>query len=118
MSKSRRDYEIEILAPVIAGIREAGFRVFIAEKGNYGFYTDKEGSKVISFQSDLGGVSFSGNYKSKYDGTGWRIGENFTEFKNIFKAPVPYWASRNYKITTLEQHLDQYQSSSKYIELI
>ncbi len=113
---SRKDYQVEIIEELIPKIQKAGFRVFIAERGTYGFYTDKEGSKVISFQADLGGVSFSGNYRSKQDGTGWRIGENLTEFANVFVAPVPYWASSNYTITTLEQHLAQYQSSSKYTE--
>ena len=99
----------------------AGFRVFIAERGTYGFFTDKEGKKVVSFGVEFGGIKLSGNYKSSQPrqcGTGWGFGEYLTPIE-AFNAGAPRWATggHSWAYTTLDQHLKAYQASSKYIEL-
>lgn len=116
----RNDYKKEAIEALAVEIMSAGFRVFIAERGHYGFYTDEAGSRVVSFQYDLGGVSFSGNYKTsapKSCGTGWGL-ESGT-FAEMFNQSAPRWAVRDaiWSYTTLAQHLATYQASSRYTEL-
>lgn len=103
-------------------IKKAGYRPFIAENGTYGFYTDKEGSKVISFGIDLLRIRFSGNYVSECPqstGTGWGIGDNREDFGDMFKAIPERYAvgGWKWKFTTLEQHLKTYGPSSRYKEV-
>lgn len=111
-------YKTEAVAQLAQEIKGAGFRVFIAKSGTYGFYTNDEGSKVVSFQYDLGGFKFSGNYKSKSCGTGWVLDDNMA-LDAMFKAGAPHWATKGQAVqcTTLEQHLNTYQSSSVYTEV-
>lgn len=117
------NYKVEAVQELAQEIKKAGFRVFIAKSGTYGFYTDEAGSRVVSFQFDLGGFKFSGNYKSKSCGTGWGMGESYSYspegFRNMFKSNPPQWATNGEAVTinTLEQHLKTYQSSSQYTEL-
>ena len=116
----RNDYKKEAIEALAVEIMAAGFRVFIAERGHYGFYTDEAGSCVVSFQYDLGGVSFSGNYRTespRTTGTGWGL-ESGT-FANRFNQSAPRWATNGFswKYTTLAQHLALYQASSRYTEL-
>lgn len=111
------NYKTEAVKELAAEIKEAGFRVFIAKSRTYGFYTNQEGSKIVSFQYDLGGFKFSGNYKSKSSGTGW-IMENNMSFVEMINSYVPNWATKEpVKLTTLEQHLATYQQSSSYVEI-
>jgi hypothetical protein len=112
------NYKTEAVKQLANEIKEAGFRVFIAKTGSYGIYTNQEGSKVVSFQYDLGGFKFSGNYKSKSCGTGWGLDDNMT-FEAMLNANAPYWATKGeaVKCTTLEQHLATYQKSSEYTEI-
>lgn len=104
-------------------IKAAGYRVFIAERGTYGFFTDEAGSRVVSFQNELAGFRFSGNYMSKSCGTGWGLGEVHTfdkpNFDSLFESNPPRWDTRGeaVTVTTLEQHLATYQKSSKYVEV-
>lgn len=111
-------YKTEAVAQLAQEIKAAGFRVFIAKSGTYGFFTNEEGSKVVSFQYDLGGFKFSGNYKSKSCGTGWGLDDGMT-FDEMIKASAPRWATKGeaVKCTTLEQHLATYQQSSVYTEV-
>lgn len=117
-------YKIQAVKEVAAEIKKAGFRVFIAKSGSYGFYTDAQGSKVVSFQYDLCGVKFSGNYKSKTCGTGWGMDSVFEftaeAFNKMFEAFPPRWATNGEQVkpTTLEQHLKTYQASSQYTEVV
>lgn len=113
-------YKKEAIKTLADKIMGAGFRVFIAERGNYGFYTDAAGSRVVSFQYDLGGVTFSGNYKTsapKTTGTGWGLEPG--TFAEMFNQAAPNWATRgdDWAYTTLAQHLVTYQPSSRYTEL-
>lgn len=120
------NYKIEATQQLAQEIKAAGFRVFIAKSGTYGFYTDETGSRVVSFQFDLGGFKFSGNYKTdqpRITGSGWGLGDggSFTAegFRSMFESNPPQWAVRqsNWKLTTLEQHLKTYQASSQYTEV-
>ncbi len=117
------DYIQEQIAEIAKDIKSKGYRVFIAERGTYGFFTDKEGSRIISFQCESGVFSFSGNYKTnnpKSTGTGWRITEDLPyNYDQLFAACPPYWAigQATWKYTTLDQHLSVYDKSSKYEEI-
>lgn len=123
---SRLTYQQEAIQELAAKLKKKGFRVFIAERGSYGFYTNEEGSKVVSFQYDLGGFSFSGNYKTsnpRRTGAGWQIVKDSygcENFQSILDSVPPKWATRGatWKYTTLEQHLASYQKSSKYKEIV
>ena len=100
-------------------ILKEGLRVFVAENGEYGFFTDTEGTRVCSFQLDLGVVVFSGNYKSTNSGTGWRLDNQDASFADMLYANAPEWAigkDRRWSYTTLLQHLENYQPSSRYEE--
>lgn len=116
------NYKKEMIAELAAKIQKAGFRVFLAAKGTYGFYTDKEGTRVISFQVDLCHISFSGNYitdRPRQTGTGWRITDDIVnDFKEVFNASPPNWATcgATWRFTTIEDHFNRYLKSSKYKE--
>ena len=115
-------YKVEAVAQLAQEIKAAGFRVFIAKSGTHGFYTDAEGSKVVSFQFDLGGFKFTGNYKTsepRSTGNGWQLEEN-GDFKDMFNQYPPTWAVRqaSWKFTTLAQHQATYQASSQYTEIL
>lgn len=112
-------YKVEAVKALAEQIKSQGFRVFIAKSGTYGFYTDSEGTRIVSFQYDLGGFRFTGNYKTsqpRSTGTGWQLRDG--DFKQMF-AEFPSWSLRgaSWKFTTLEQHLATYQASSQYKEI-
>lgn len=114
-------YKVEAVKELANEIKAAGFRAFITKSGTYGFYTDSAGSKVVSFQYDLGGFTFIGNYKSNnpHSGTGWGLVTD--SFKAMFAQCPPSWAipsGYTFKFTTLEQHLKTYQASSQYVEVL
>jgi len=102
----------------------AGFRAFLAERGTYGFYTDTEGTRVISFQCNGLCDSVSGNYRTDQPhktGTGWQIADSINDemMADYFNQSAPHWAvgDAKWQLTTLKQHLDTYQDSSKYCEV-
>jgi len=121
-------YDKQIIGDLASQLHDFGFRVFLAEKGTYGFYTNKEGSRVVSFESDLGNVSFGGNYRplnlheGRLVGTGWRM-ENVSHDKAGFVGALnrnaPVWATQGIKVKyeTLDDHLKLYGRSSNYTEL-
>lgn len=115
-------YKQEMVQELAKRIKSAGFRVFIAERGDYGFYTNEEGSRVISFGVDLGMTKFSGNYHTnnpKQTGTGWMMQHGGPEdYARLFDSAAPQWAHQGAKwdYTTLDQHLKTYGPSSKYAE--
>lgn len=113
-------YKTEMVKELANQIKQEGFRVFIAKSGTYGFYTDTTGSRVVSFQADLGGMKFIGNYKTSAPhstGTGWELSQD--TFQGMFNQSAPSWAVKGvtWKYTTLEQHLATYQQSSIYAEV-
>ena len=123
MQTQRVNYKIQWINETAGKIKAAGYRVFLSESREYGFYTDKNGTKVVSFQTDLSGIPFSGNYKTSKPmttGTGWRIADNDNgNYRKMFNAMPPSWAVHDsqWSFTTLEQHLKTYQKSSRYSEI-
>ena len=117
------NYKQEGIKKMTKALLGAGFRVFIAKdgEGEYGFYTDKDGSRILSFQYDCCDISFSGNYNSTKSGSGWRLDGQDASYEDMFAEAAPYWAIGNdpkWSYRTLEQQQDRYQSSSKYKEII
>lgn len=121
---SRFSYELDVADEFIAAALEQGLRVFKSHSGTYGIITDAEGERVVSWVVDFCHVRLTGNYKTsaphKTD-TGWEIGEwaDGSDLREILATEAPGWALRGAvcRITTLEQHLDTYQQSSKYTEV-
>lgn len=123
-------YKVEAVAEIAAAILAAGFRVFVAESGTYGFYTDTEGKTVVSFQFDLGGFKFSGNYKprqatdGRYTGTGWIMGNSYAVTRDglqtMLDSHAPHWATNGLPVdrASLVTHLRGYQSSSRFAEVV
>lgn len=93
-----------------------GFTVYFAKKGTYGFFTDNEGKRLVSF--DVSGLrpGFSGNYKSLKCGTGWRLDSDNIEQAWLESQCPPLWATsgEKVKLTTVEEHLKRYHPSSRY----
>lgn len=119
-----RDWKQEAIQKLVNKALAQGLRVFIAERGTYGFLTNEEGNRVVSFQFDFSAIVFSGNYKTslpKQTGSGWRItdGETVYDYTKLLWAVPPQWAvdSATWKYTTLDQHLSMYGKSSKYQEV-
>jgi len=120
------NYKQQAIAELADEIISQGFRAFIAKNGDYGFYTDAEGNRVVSFSIDLGIIKLSGNYKTsepRQTGTGWAINYNHNapiDFKCMFDQSAPLWAtgSATWRFTTLAEHLKTYQSSSQYTEVV
>jgi hypothetical protein len=115
------NYKKQAIQKLTIKILIKGYRVFIAKNGEYGFFTNDSGSRLVSFQCDLGGITFSGNYKTnnpRQTGTGWRIGGGNIDIDQVFNAYPPRWAlgCSSFKYTTLEQHLNFYGRSSGYTE--
>lgn len=118
-------------AELTSKIKSFGYPVYLSEKGNYGFFTNADGIRVISFQIDYFFFNFSANHKSIGLGTGYRITSDekcllweidtfcTAEFlESLINAPAYKSRRKNEKFlswTTLEQHLKSYQESSKYI---
>jgi hypothetical protein len=120
---NRYDYEKEAITELVTRIQKQGLKVYLAEKGTYGFYTNSEGSRLVSFQCCLGGLSFSGNYITdapKMCGQGWQISDTDTgDYKGMLNAHAPQWAvgqAKSVKYKTVEDHLNIYGKSSKYKE--
>ncbi len=114
------NYKQEYIKKIALAIKAQGFRVFIAKSGEHGFYTNKEGSRVVCFQDTLGVLSFSGNYISKGNGSGWRITDNDKgDYKEIFNTYPPHWAvgSSQWQFKTFIEYLKNYQRSSKFKEV-
>lgn len=128
-------------------IKGLGFRAFVAKNTvswpGHGFITNTDGSRVVSFQMDDG--SLGGNYgpPTRESGTGWRMDETIWSLKSaadvqrVLDANPPAWCRRAGEhcptcgrphssasrgdgwqyMTTLEQHLSMYGSSSGYQEV-
>lgn len=105
-------------------IKALGFRVFLAESREYGFITNDDGSRVISFSFSFE-PSLSGNYgpPSRESGTGWRLSRSPESLRTVedveaaFAETPPAWCGKGWRyMTTLEQHLKDYGATSRYYE--
>ena len=103
-------------------IKAMGFRVFLAESGHYGFITNDDGSRVISFSFSLD-PSLSGNYgpPSRESGTGWRLSRSPESLRTVedveaaFAENPPAWCGKGWRyMTTLEQYLKDYGPTSRF----
>lgn len=124
------DYQREAVQEIARQAKEAGLRVFIAERGHYGFITDAAGSRVMGFQvNGIESAQYGGNYvpesirDGRNVGTGWRIDPEGTEPGVVaaaweHSARPPRWATKGVpvKLATLKHHLSRYQESSRYKE--
>jgi len=112
-------YEQAEINELATTLTELGFTVYVSVSGTHGCYTDGAHSRVVSFQSGLDGVTFSGNYhSSRESGSGWRLHipeHPLTEeiAKNLLYATAPDWANRKPKYTNIFDHLAFY-TASKY----
>lgn len=108
------DSKKECIKELTAMILKEGLRVFIAERGTYGFYTNATGDRIVSFDIDLT-ILFHGQYKSHDNGDGWRICEGIPDnFAALLRTPSPF---SMIKYTTLDEYLAVYQTSSKFKEI-
>lgn len=112
-----KQVEIKEIAETLTAL---GFSVYVAESGTHGIYTDSTGQRVVSFQWDLGGVKFSGNYlPAQKCGTGWGMetrGLPLTQESATFmlNATAPSWTGNTNPVyTTAAEHLAFY-TASKY----
>lgn len=116
------NYKQEYIKELSEKIKAQGFRVFIGKSGTHGFYTNRELKGLVSFQCGLGGISFSGNYKTdnpRQTGQGWRIADSDSgNYEGMINTYPPSWAVRDSKwnFKTVKQYLKEYQRSSKFKE--
>jgi hypothetical protein len=108
-------------------IKGLGFRAFVAKNDGirgHGFFTNADGSRVVSFQMDDG--SLGGNYgpPSRESGTGWRLADTVWTIKTRADAeralnehPSAFCGKGWKNFTTLETHLGMYGASSGYQEI-
>lgn len=109
---------------IAQAIKAAGFIVYAAENGKYGFFTDHTGERVVCFQIS-GGLRFSGKYAQSRAGTGWQLAFTGTEpnayTKEVLNAALyeqcPRWANSSPVFTTEAQYLAFYNASSKYTKI-
>ena len=107
-------YRIEMINELVNMIQKENLRVFVAERGTYGFYTNNEGTRLVGFQVNPI-LSFSGKYKSKNNGTGWQITNNLPNcFTDLLKTNSPFECDH---YMTLDEYLNIHQKSSKYKEV-
>lgn len=121
---SRFNYELDVANEFIAAALGQGLRAFVSHSGTYGLITDADGERVVSWTVNFYQVRLSGNYRTSaphLTGTGWEIGtwKAGSDLRQTLATEAPGWALRGAvcRITTLAEHLAQYQQSSKYTEI-
>lgn len=118
----------ELIKHIAQQLHSYGYIVYIAESGEYGFYTD--GSRVVGFGGHWRfSVDFSGNYRAltaeggRRIGTGWQVegGKELTSITEeqahrFVTASAPAWATggERYKLTPPEEYLKTYGASSRF----
>lgn len=104
-------------------IAAMGFAVYLASFGHYGFITDDNGSRVLSFAFSGYEDTLSGNYgpPSRESGTGWCMDKTPNALRNAYDVRValyaspPLWCGKGWRnMTTLDAYLGMYGTSSKY----
>lgn len=98
-----------------------GFEVWLSDNGEYGFFTNEEGNRVVYFQLGYTSweVEFSGCLSGgdRNSGTGWKM--DATNYKDAWEEAKnpPSWYRRympsTAKYATRETHLRMF-SASKY----
>ena len=110
-------YEKENVLIFAYNCKKLGFNVYLAESNAYGFVTDDNESRVLSFSGHFGGVKLSGNYKSSKNGTGWRIKEFTNENPTRQEIKTLLYINSTFEndgYTSVKDYLKNYQSSSHF----
>jgi len=119
--RKKMNYKQKEIQELSQDLKSKGFRVWLAENGEYGFYSDKSAGHIVSFQINLGVISYSGNYKSRSHsgcGSGWILSSGLS-YAAMLKDTPPFWAIRDnlVKFCTVQDHLEQYGKSSRFEEV-
>lgn len=113
----------KLVADLAKALVSYGYKVYLAKGGTHGFYTD--GKRVVSFQYDLGGLRYSGNYSTSQPsqtGTGWVLGDHMVigadTARRFIEANAPRWAVGTAEVhySTPEVYLRTYGASSGFVE--
>lgn len=108
-------------------LKTYGYRAFIAERGTYCFYTNTEGTRVVSIGVEWGCLHVTGNYKSTrplLSGRNWLITEMIdyiseNQAEQFIAEEIPQWVkliSLQVAYTTLDEYLNAYKAS-KFVEV-
>jgi len=118
-------HEKETILQFANELVDMGFTVYIAESGTYGFYTNSDQSRVISFGLSYGSVKLSHNCEPHEEtGTGWTLALpqqwDYDGFNAVLNSGLPYWnrVTMPVKMATMATYLKRYQKSSKFWEFI
>lgn len=105
-----RDFAVRITA--------MGFRVYLAERGDYGFVTDSSESRVLGFAGRSGDLSGTYGPPSTTSGTGWKMDQSTwdlrtaADVRNALYAHPPPWCGKGWsRVSTVKDFLAHYQSS-------
>lgn len=124
MNTTKLNYKQEQAMELVKKLKSFGYIVYLAEKGTHGFFHRPNEDKHINFQLDFY-FSFSSNHISKNIGSGHQLIDGFSNIENATKdffeqmlnCP-PYKSRRKNEVfirwKTVKEHLDFYNSSSKY----
>lgn len=112
-------YDQEQFNAIAAKLAAWGFKVWRAERGTHGFYSDDTGARVVSFQTTGGQIRISGNYAAtRGSGTGWHIADNAPWDKSMAQdwltMGAPAWANRAPVYVTVAEHMAIYGKSSGF----
>ena len=120
---TREIHRRELATAFARRLHDLGFETYLSKDGCYGFFTNHDASRIVTFQADhyAMGVCIYGAYEpSKNNGTGWRIYDGLTPPRSnddvkIWLAAVPPFTRNPWTpYTTRNQHLARYQRSSKF----
>jgi hypothetical protein len=120
--QSIRD-ETEAFAKRISAM---GFEVYIAQQRTYGFITDDKRTRVLVFSlNDMGSLGGAYGPPSTTSGTGWRMDirphqlQTADQVREALYSMPPSWSRGGWRyMSTVEQYLAQYDSSSKFTRYI
>lgn len=101
-----------------------GLRVWLSDdgEGGHGFFSNQEGTRVVSFQNYFGMPRFTGNYgpPTRSAGTGWCIQDDIGSSESLSPLlnayPPSYCVGWSY-FTTVDQHLKVYGKCCRYKEV-
>ena len=108
-------------------IKALGFRVFVAQRGDYGFITDAAGMRVLTFSFYGFDPTLSGCYgpPSRESGTGWRMDRAPRDLLTtedvraaLYAQPPAFCGKGWHYVSTLAQYLTAYDASSRFSEVI
>lgn len=119
------DKTSNLVKRLVKACKDKGLRVFLSNegKGNYGFFTDKNGQKVVCFDTEpFSLLRFYTAHTSKpghCEGSGIMITEEVAtpEKECLIQMLEANRETDGYKPKTLEDQLKAYGESSKYKEV-